>query len=306
MAEFDQGLAEAFVRPTALPKDPGEAKEWQAANQAWWERTPMRYDWRDANTHEEFSAAFYNAIDDRFFASASTYLSWRATPFESLIPFDDLHDKTVLEIGVGNGSHAALLARAAGRFIGIDLTSYAVTSTRRRLDLLGIGGIVEQMDAEALALPDDSVDFVWSWGVIHHSADTGRALREIRRVLRPGGHAVVMVYHRSWWNYYVMGLLFRGILRGDLLRTRSLHRTVQRGIDGALARFYSADEWRQLATSAVLTTEWVRVLGDKIEMIPLPQGHAKDVLYARIPNGLSRLLLERMRGGTFLVSQLRK
>jgi hypothetical protein len=47
-----------------------------------------------------------------------------------------------------------------------------------------------------------------------------------------------MVYNRSLWGYYVVGGLIHGVLMGDLLKTRSLHRTVQRTTDGAMARFY--------------------------------------------------------------------
>ncbi|MBK7629848.1 MAG: class I SAM-dependent methyltransferase [Ignavibacteriales bacterium] len=56
-----------------------------------------------------------------------------------------------------------------------------------------------KMDAEALQFEDNSFDFVWSWGVIHHSSNTRKILEEIQRVLKPGGEAIIMVYHRSIW-----------------------------------------------------------------------------------------------------------
>src|SRR5206468_2314200 len=129
---------------------------------------------------------------------------------DPLIDFDQLQNKDVLEIGVGNGSHAALLARHSGSFTGIDLTDYAVESTSKRLKCFGLAGIVRQMDAEQMPFADRSFDFVWSWGVIHHSSDTRKILSEIARVLRPGGRAVTMVYHRNWWNYYLFGGLING------------------------------------------------------------------------------------------------
>jgi len=48
---------------------------------------------------------------------------------------------------------------------------------------------------------------VWSWGVIHHSANPANVLKEIQRVLRPGGRAITMVYYRGWWNYFVMEVI---------------------------------------------------------------------------------------------------
>lgn len=305
MVKFNEHLAELFDCPTATPHTPNEAKEWQRANRSWWERRPMRYDWRAPNQHQEYSAAFYKDIDKRFFADASTYLSTNELPFDALIPFKELQGQRVLEVGVGNGSHAALLARHAGSFTGIDITEYATTSTRRRFDVFGLFGSVLQMDAECLAFADASFDFVWSWGVIHHSSDTQRALSEIARVLRPGGRATVMVYHRSWWNYYIAGLLVRGILQGGMIRTRSLHRIIQENIDGALARFYSVREWERMA-GALLTVESTTIYGSKMEILPLPQSRLKDVLFEKVPDSVSRLLLHRLRGGTFLVSSLMK
>jgi len=91
-------------------------------------------------------------------------------------------------VGVGCGSHAQLLAPPrAGSYTGIDLTDYAVECTRRRFWAIGLDGRIQQMDAENMEFPDASFDFVWSWGVIHHSSDTRKALAEITRVLRPGG-----------------------------------------------------------------------------------------------------------------------
>ena len=52
---------------------------------------------------------------------------------------------------------------------------------------------------------------VISNGVINLVADKRLAFAEIFRVLRPGGRAGVMVYHRSFWIYYVMAGFFRGI-----------------------------------------------------------------------------------------------
>jgi ubiquinone/menaquinone biosynthesis C-methylase UbiE len=266
----------------------------------------MRYDWADRILFPEFSRGFFDEIDRRFFTEARRFMPWKAIPFDALIPFESLKHQRVLEIGVGNGSHAQLLAGHSGEFIGIDLTDYAVKATDERLKGLALGNAkVLQMDAESLQFPDASFDFIWTWGVIHHSANTDQVLREMARVLKPGGRAVVMVYHRSFWLYYVMLGLVHGIILGDLLRTRSLALTAQRHTDGALARYYRASEWRALAGMSFLVRD-IRVYGAKPELIPLPGGRIKRAVMALIPDSVSRFFLNTLGWGSFLVSVLEK
>jgi SAM-dependent methyltransferase len=297
--------AQGFTSPTALPESTAQAKVWQELNRSWWEQHPMRYDWGDPIPAPEFSAEFYRNIDRRFLSDAKTYMPWRERPFDALINFAALKNQDVLEIGVGNGTHAQLLAGAARSFTGIDLTEYAVKSTTVRLRLAGLPARILRMDAEQLQFPDGSFDFVWSWGVIHHSADTARVLQQIHRVLRPGGTAVIMVYHRSWWYYYVVCGLLHGILRGELLRTKSLHRITQRWTDGALARFYVVSEWCRLV-SPWFEVQQVRIFGSKSEAVPIPAGAIKQAVLRWLPDAAARLLLNSCRAGSFLVTALQK
>lgn len=112
--------------------------------------------------------------------------------------FDQVTGLRVLEIGVGMGADHLRFAEAGPeRLIGLDLTPRAVTFTRQRAAALGTQVEVFVGDAEHLAFPDDVFDLVYSWGVLHHSPDTRAAIREVRRVLRPGGVARIMVYHRA-------------------------------------------------------------------------------------------------------------
>jgi ubiquinone/menaquinone biosynthesis C-methylase UbiE len=298
-------LPEGFVSPTSLPENAEQASQWQAANRSWWERHPMRYDFKTKVEFQEFTKEFYSEIDRRFFSNAREYMPWRRIPFDPLIDFDSLRHKDVLEIGVGNGSHAQLLAAHAGSFTGIDLTDYAVTSTTERLRCFNLPGKILRMDAEELQFPDKSFDFIWSWGVIHHSSNTRQVLSEIHRVLRPGGKAITMVYHRSFWYYYILGGLFHGIIRGRLFKTRSLHQVTQEMIDGALARYYTIPEWTALVKQ-FFDLERVLVYGSKAEIVPLPGGAIKSALMACIPNPASRLFTNRLRMGYFLVSALKR
>lgn len=264
----------------------------------------MRYDWTEKLGKGEFSREFYEEIDRRFFSNAAEYLSRTRVPFDTLAHFESLKDKDVLEIGAGNGSHAQLLASHARSFTGIDLTDYAVKSTSERLRVFGVPGTIKKMDAEHLAFPDASFDFVWSWGVIHHSSNTKRILEEIARVLRPGGEALIMVYYRGWWDYYVNEFLY-GIISGNLLKTKSLHKSVQMHTDGALARYYTFAEWRALA-SCYFKVEEIGTMGPKTDILLLPGGRLKSAVMKIFPNFLNRFFACRLRMGSFLVSRLTK
>jgi len=304
---FGEGKARHFGKPCELPREEEQAQDWQRRNKAWWEANPNRYDFdfKGEVGFEEFSKGFYEEIDRRFFNSVWEFMPWKRVPFDNWIDYEGLRDKDVLEIGVGCGSHAHLLAQHAGQYTGIDITEYGVRSTKKRLECFGLQGNVLQMDVESMEFDDNVFDLAWSWGVIHHTSNTLRGLEEIARVLRPGGRLVVMVYHRSFWNLYLRGALYYGILRGRFLKNRSLHRVVQESTDGALARFYTVNEWCKLL-SGDFEIEALSVYGSKSQLIPLSMGKAKVFLMGLMPNRLGRLITNRPLIGFLLVSSAMK
>jgi len=117
--------------------------------------------------------------------------------------FDESKDLAVLEVGCGLGTDGAQFAKAGADYTGIDLTDAAVDLAKRRFELFQLPGNFRVADAEHLDFPDNSFDLVYSHGVLHHTPDTAAAVREVHRVLRPGGKAVVMLYHRDSYNYRV-------------------------------------------------------------------------------------------------------
>jgi ubiquinone/menaquinone biosynthesis C-methylase UbiE len=293
-----------FDRPIQLPRDEAQRREWQSASKLWWESTPMRYDWREKISAPPGTKEYFQEIDKRLLNSSRHYLNWRRQPYDNLIPFENLNDKDVLEIGVGQGTHAQLIAPHCKSFIGIDLTSAATQMTLRRFEIIKISGIIQQMDAEEMTFADASFDFIWSWGVIHHSANTRHVLEEMARVLRPSGTAIVMVYHRSWWHFYVGGLL-RGIFRRQLRKGRKFHDIAQAATDGSIARYYTRKEWCE-TTANLFHNERIRIYGLKSELLPIPAGRVKAILERIVPDAISRFFTNRMRLGTFLVAEMRR
>jgi SAM-dependent methyltransferase len=93
----------------------------------------------------------------------------------------------ILDVGCGTGANLEMLARF-GDAEGVDVSAEALTFCRER----GLNN-VRQGEAEQLPFADDSFDLVTALDVVEHLDDDAAGLREMRRVLRPGGRALLFV-----------------------------------------------------------------------------------------------------------------
>lgn len=128
----------------------------------------------------------------------------------SIAQFSRHHGKKLLEVGVGAGTDHLQWARAGADCHGVDLTEAAIEVTRIRFEMYGFESKLQRLDAEELPFPDNSFDVVYSWGVIHHSEKPELIIREIKRVLKPGGVFIGMMYGRrsplvfKFWVKYAL------------------------------------------------------------------------------------------------------
>jgi len=127
--------------------------------------------------------------------------------------FNQYQGKKVLEIGVGLGADHQKYAEGGAYLSGIDLTKRSIEHTRRRFQALGLVSELRVADAENLPFDDKAFDLVYSWGVLHHSPDTVKAINELFRVLRQDGTAKIMIYHKYsfvgfmlWFKYALLKL----------------------------------------------------------------------------------------------------
>ena len=157
--------------------------------------------------------------------------------------FDSVKAQRVLEVGVGLGADHQRFAESGADLYGIDLTERAVEHTQRRLSAFGLSSQLVVGDAEKLDFPDEYFDRVYSWGVLHHSPDTPRAIGEVWRTLKQQGVAKIMIYHK--WS--MVGLMLW--IRYALLRLRpyvSLREIYAGYLESPGTKAYSFGEARRL------------------------------------------------------------
>ncbi len=114
-----------------------------------------------------------------------------------------LRGRHLLEVGCGLGYDSLEFLRRGVRVTATDLTPNAVRLTKRHFELEGVTAEAVRT-ANVLALPfeDGSFDAVWANGVLHATGDTAGAIREVRRVLKTGGRAIIShFYRRPSWMY---------------------------------------------------------------------------------------------------------
>jgi SAM-dependent methyltransferase len=122
--------------------------------------------------------------------------------------------RRVLEVGCGQGVVLTWLASRGAQTVGVDMSTASIARTRDGARQLAVADRVRLAiaDAETLPFPSESFDAVVSFGVLHHTPDTARSIEEVRRVLKPGGLAIVMLYRTGnpkWW----MTSALRGVAR---------------------------------------------------------------------------------------------
>jgi ubiquinone/menaquinone biosynthesis C-methylase UbiE len=151
------------------------------------------------------SISFYNNIRKQRFELYYPYLKDSAE-------FKYHEGEKILEVGVGMGTDLAEYARYGAKVYGIDLGADQIQLTKNMFDRLGFSyEELKVASAEKLPYESNYFDFIYSFGVIHHTPNINEAVNEIYRVLKPGGRAIIMIYARGWKHYlkrcFIHGLL---------------------------------------------------------------------------------------------------
>lgn len=169
----------------------------------------------------------------------------------ALMEFDQHAGEEVLEIGGGMGTDLSQFARHGARVTDLDLSAGHLALARANFSRRGLEGRFVHHDAEALPFDDQTFDLVYSNGVLHHTPNTRRVVGEIRRVLKPGGKAIIMMYAEysvHYWREMVIKLgLHRDLLEGHSIgEIMSRYVEVSRNDARPLVKVYSASRLKNL------------------------------------------------------------
>jgi SAM-dependent methyltransferase len=156
-------------------------------------------------------------------ASAESLARYDAAYFEmypyllDYFPREQVEGKKLLDVGLGYGTLGEALARLGADYHGLDIAPGPVAMLRERLARVPGARPEQVQQGSVLELPfeDATFDHCVSIGCLHHTGDLARAISEMRRVLRPGGRFVMMVYNRRSGRLALVrpALALRGRLR---------------------------------------------------------------------------------------------
>jgi SAM-dependent methyltransferase len=168
------------------------------------------------------------------------------------IPFEDMKGKDVLEIGLGYGTVSQRIAEAGGRYHGLDIAAGPVSMANLRMKHVGQGGSAQQASILAAPFADESFDFVVAIGCLHHTGDLKKAIAECRRVLRPGGKLIFMVYYAYSYRRFIQA-------RGDTISYFLRELIGQRSVVGTSAAIERAAYDANAEGDAAPHTDWISI-----------------------------------------------
>lgn len=223
--------------------------------------------------------------------------------------FKNASGKKVLEIGIGAGVDFENWVKHGALATGIDLTEAAVKVTRHRLEQNKVASNRFQLivsDAENLPFDDNEFDILYSWGVLHHTANPTQALEESLRVLKPSGILKIMLYHSMSWTGFLLWLqhcFFK------LRPHRSLKYAMYHHLESPGTKSYTMQEAKNLLTEIGFSDIEISAklcAGDLLQIKPSKkyQGALYRLIWKFYPRWLVKLLGDRF--GLELLIKARK
>lgn len=159
---------------------------------------PAIRDYWNTRIHDQ-EIATHPVGSPEFFQELDAYRFEKLDYLPRVVNFADYAGKRLLEIGCGAGIDLVHFAQGGALVTGIDLAEASIDLARRNFANNQLSGEFQVMNGESLDFSDGTFDVVYAHGVLQYTADARQMIREIHRVLRPGGEAIMMVYNTYSW-----------------------------------------------------------------------------------------------------------
>lgn len=244
----------------------------------------------NVTSHHQFSSA----------ADSTASFHWRNSQYANylkLMPVAGFDGRSVLDFGCGPGHDLVGFGHFSRceRLVGVDVSSTSVSEARARLGLHGIQvEVICVAPGDPLPFADATFDHIHSSGVLHHVVDLVTVLRELKRVLKPGGTMNVMVYHyNSIWMH--LRVAYQRTLLENRFAGMSERERFARSTDGEdcpIARCYEPHEFIEVANAAGFNARFAGTAVSMAELALLPK-RFEAIMDPRLPEH-SRAFLESL------------
>ena len=213
-------------------------------NKNWWNNNPMTYiDWDFKKKDRIVKQNHDFKILNKKYLDTNPYLK---KFFKKLKNKNFLKNKVTLDLGCGWGSSSINLAKYAKKLFAIDISETSIKGAKQNIKFNSKKKIyIKKMDAERLNFKKNYFDYIYSWGVIHHSENPQKIFMGMYNVMKKGGKSFVMIYNKHSLRYYCLGLYYL-FAKCKILSGHNLDSVQQFFTDGFYHKHYTKKEIKEI------------------------------------------------------------
>jgi ubiquinone/menaquinone biosynthesis C-methylase UbiE len=195
------------------------------------------------------------------------YMRWRFdqySNYQELIPCAGFDNKVILDYGCGPGHDVIGFVEYSRpkKVIAMDVSSSSLEETKKRIALHNASESTELSlikEGEKLPIEDNSIDYIHSSGVLHHTPNMPEILDEFRRILKPDGIIRIMVYNYNsiWTHLYVPYILQ---IKQNIYSDLSLKEAFKRSTDGEfcpISNNYTPEQYLEICSQSGLSGKFL-------------------------------------------------
>ena len=157
----------------------------------------------DANVSNWKIAMHLPIPSKEFFNEVERYRFEKLNYLPKRVDYSAYNNQLVLDIGCGLATDLSRFAKGGATTTGIDISAKAIQLSKNNFSYRGLAGEFHKMDGEHLSFDDNHFDFIYCHTVLHFTPNPLAMVKEIHRVLKPGGKALLMTINRNSWLYFL-------------------------------------------------------------------------------------------------------